>query len=228
MLLNWDNPDKIDIKELIEVISWKDEPDSESKIIAKKAAEVFFYRFGDRLIKYCEKQCEKHDRDLSDALKIAQRAIRKFIHKNTFSFEKSRLKDPDNAVRVYLYKIAFHESVNLYREEQRIANNPYTGNEGLIYEINQLEIFQNNPEPKGKLKKYLMLVDHVLSGVNNQHKMIFLTYMDAGVEPGMRPPKHLIELLMNTTGLTRVTIKGIVNNIRNRIKPIWDVYSKEE
>ena len=52
--------------------------------------------------------------------------------------------------------------------------------------------------------------------------------MDAGVKEGDKPPDHLIELLMDTTGLTRVTIRGIVNNIRKRIKPVWHVYSKEK
>ena len=159
---------------------------------------------------------------------IAQRTIRKFIHAKKFSFETAKIKDPDKAIKAYLNKIAFHECVNLHREEVKIANNPYTGDEGLIYEIHQLEVFNSKPEPIGKLKKHLELLEHVLKGVNDQHQMIFLTYLDAGIQPGMRPPPHLKKLLMDTTGLTWVTIKGIVNNIRNRIKPIWDVYAKEE
>lgn len=209
-MLDWDNPDRISTVDLIEVISWKGDGDPENEEVAKKAAEILFYKFGPPLLKYCERLCIKNNRDLSDSLKIAQRAIRKFIHAKKFSLETATIKDPDIAVKAYLNKIAFHESVNLYREEVKINNNPYTGNEGLIYEMHQLEIFNTSPEPSGRLKKYLELVDHILKEVNDQHRMIFLTYMDAGVEPGMRPPDHLIQLLMETTGLTRVTIKGII------------------
>jgi len=227
-LYNWEDPDSITTTELVELVSWKGDGDPENEGVAKNAGLVFFHRFGPDLIKKSEKLCAKHGRELSDALTIVQRSIRKFIHSGTFDFEKSNLKNPDSAVKAYLNKTAFHELVNLQREEKRIENNPYTGNEGLIYETNQLEIFNSNPEPIGKLKKYLELVDHVLSDVNKTHRMIFLTYMDAGVKEGDRPPDHLIELLMDTTGLTRVTIRGIVNNIRKRIKPVWDVYSKEK
>lgn len=227
-MFNWEDPDSIATAELVTVISWKGDGDLENEEIAKKAGLVFFHRFGPSLIKKSERLCIKHQRELSDALIIAQRSIRKFIHSGTFDFEQSNLKNPDSAVKAYLNKTAFHELVNLGREEKRIENNPYTGNEGLIYKMNQLEVFKNNPEPIGRLKKYLELVDHVLSDVNDTHKMIFLTYIDAGVKEGDRPPQHLIDLLMKTTGLSRITIRGIVNNIRKRIKPIWDVYSKEK
>lgn len=227
-MFNWEDPDSITTTELVELISWKGDGDSENEEIAKNAGLVFYQRFGPALIKRSEILCIKHQRELADALIIVQKSIRKFIHSGTFAFEKSNLKNPDSAVKAYLNKTAFHELVNLQREEKRIESNPYKGNEGLIYEMKQLEVFTSNPEPIGKLKKYLELVDHVLSDVNATHKMIFLTYMDAGVKEGDRPPKHLIELIMDTTGLTRITIRGIVNNIRKRIKPIWDVYSKEK
>lgn len=227
-MLNWDDPDSISTVDLIEVIGWKGDGDAETEEVAKKAAEIVFYKFGPDLITKCEKLCIKNNRDIADSLKIAQRTIRKFIHAKHFKLNAEGKKNPDYTVKKYLHKVALHECFNLYREEKKIANNPYTGNEGLIYEMHQLEVFNSGAEPIGRLKKYLDLVDHVLKGVNDEHRMIFLTYMDAGVEPGMRPPPHLIKLLMDTTGLTRVTIKGVVNNIRNRIKPIWDVYAKEE
>lgn len=227
-MFNWEDPDSITTPELVELISWKGDGDSENAETAKNAGLIFYHRFGPPLIKYSEKLCNKHKRVLTDALTIVQRSIRKFIHSGTFDFEKSNLNNPDSAVKAYLNKTAYHEIVNLQREEKRIENNPYSGNEGLIYELKHLEVFTSNPEPIGKLKKYLELVDHVLSDVNETHRMIFLTYMDAGIKEGDRPPKHLIELLMATTGLTRVTIRGIVNNIRKRIKPIWNVYSKEK
>lgn len=228
-MFNWEDPDSITTTELVELISWKGDGDSENEDEAKHAGLAFFHRFGPSLIKNSEKLCAKHGRELSDALIIAQRSIRKFIHSGTFDFEKSNLKNPDSAVKAYLNKTAFHELVNLQREEERIEKNPYTGNEGLIYEMNQLEAFRPGAEPVGKLKKYLELVDHVLSSVNNPvHRMIFLTYLDAGIEPGKSAPKHLKDLLIGATGLSWVTIKGVANNIRNRIKPIWDVYSKEK
>jgi len=227
-LFNWEDPDSISTLDLVELINWKGDGDPESEEAAKNAGLIFFHRFGPTIIKNSEKLCEKHSRELSDALKIAERSIRKFIHSGTFDFKKSNLENPDSAVKAYLNKTAYHELVNLQREERRIENNPYTGKEKLIYEVNQLDVLVDKPEPIGKLKKYLELVEHVLSDVNDTHKMIFLTYMDAGIKEGDRPPKHLIELLMATTGLTRTTIRGIVNNIRKRIKPVWHVYSKEK
>ncbi len=228
-MLNWDNPDSITTPDLVEIVSWKGSGDPDTEDVAKKSAEILFYRFGPSLIKHVEKLCIKNKRDLADALTIAQRSIRKFVHSGTFSFEKSLLKNPESAVKAYLNKVAYHEFVNLQREEKRLKSNPYTGNETLIFEMNQLEVLSSGVEPVGKLKKYLELVDHVLSNVDNQeHRMIFLTYLDAGIEPGNRAPKHLKDLLIGATGLSWVTIKGVANNIRNRIKPIWDVYSKEK
>ena len=121
-MLNWDNPDSIEIPDLIEIINWIGSGDSEMEDVAKKAGEIMFYKFGPSLLVYCEQLCIKHNRDLADSIKIAQRAIRKFIHNKTFSFEKARIKDNEKAVKAFLNKIAFHESVNLYREELKIAD----------------------------------------------------------------------------------------------------------
>lgn len=227
-MFDWNEPGKISTIDLVEVTRWKDDGDQENETVAKQAGEVFFQRFGPDLLKSAEILCEKNGRASSDALIITQRAIRKFIHSTTFNFEKSKVNDPDKAVKIYLNRIVRNELVNLHREEVRKANYKYTGNEGLVYELEDLGVFKEKLEPTGKLKKYLELIDHILRDVNPTHKMIFLTYMDANVQPGERPPPHLVKLLEETTGLSRITIKGVVNDIRKRIKPIWDVYSKEK
>ncbi len=227
-MLNWEDPDSILITDLVEVMRWKGELDIESKEFAKQAGLAFYHRFGQWILMRAEILCAKHGRQVSDGMIITEKAIRNFIHKGDFSFEKSIIKDPTSAVKSYLNKIIYHELVNLQRKELSTSSLNFTGEEGLLYEIEEWDIFKGDIESNKDLLAVMYLTDEVLKDVNPVHKMIFLTLLNAGVIDGIRPPKHLKKLLMDTTDLTWVSIKGIKNEIFKRIKPRWDVYSKKK
>jgi len=227
-LFDWSKHTEIPTNDLVECICWKGKGDEETEEIARRCFEIFFNRFKVDVTRKCEVLCTRWKHPPSVALSLVERTFKSFLHKGKFDPAKSSTEDYDTGIKLYLYRIAERELTDYYREQSGMRLSPYTGQEQLVYEVQELEAFKNNPEPTGKLKEYLELLEHALSGINDKHRLCYLTYVNAGVQPGKYPPRHLTKLLQEATGLSQVSIKSNVNRIRERVELIRKVYAKKK
>lgn len=227
-MFDWDKTDDIPTSELVEYMGWKDKGDAETEELARKCFEVFFDRFKVDLTHKCEILCRRWKHPPAVAWLLVERTFKKFLNHGHFDFEKSKAEDYDIGIRLYLYRIAQHELTDYYRETSGLRQTKYTGEEDLVYEVDELDVFKDKPESYGKLKQKLELLEHALDGVNEKHKLCYLTYINAGIMKGELPPRHLTAKLRDATGLTQVSIRVAVNRVRERVELITKIYAKKK
>ena len=152
-LIDWDNFEEIETSLLIEFISWKGEGDSETEEASQKAGAIFFDRFRKDLTQKCEILCKRWNHSIEVSTLLVQRTFQKFFRRNSFNFEDSNCSDYDMAVRLYLYSIASNELTNYYREVNGLRAPKYSGEEKIVREIDDLDIFAGKVEPRRGIKK---------------------------------------------------------------------------
>lgn len=226
--MNWSKPNEISTSDLIELISWKGGGDEETDRLSLLAYEVFHGRFAPDLTNKCEIMCANRGHSTGVALLIVERTLRKFVKSKSFDLTKSKVQDVNLAVQLYLNRIAFHELVDYHRELNGLRGTKYTGDEDLVYEIEDLAIFKEKVQPLGQLKKIHEVLKHAISGLNQNQKLIYLTYFNAKVTEGEKPPRHLTEKLRKVTGLTQNSIRSEINRTRKIVEAITKVYAKEK
>ena len=225
-MLNWSKPNEISTFDLIELISWKGEGDAETDRLSLLAYEVFHARFSPELTNKCEIMCHNRGYSTSIALLIVDRTLRKFVKSKSFDFTKSKAGDINLAIKIYLNSIAFHELVDYHRELNGLRGTKYTGDEDLVYNIEDLKVFKEKVQSVGQLKKIHEVLKHALSGLNENQRLIYLTYFNAKVMEGEKPPRHLTKKLREVTGLTQNSIRSEINRARQLVEATTKVYAK--
>lgn len=110
-------------------------------------------------------------------------------------------------VRLYLYQTARNELIDYYREQNGFGASRFTGEEQLVWKVDDLKVFKEKPEKIGKLKETYDLLQHTLSNFDWKKRLIYLTYLDADVKEGEMQPRHLSKLLREATGLGQQSIR---------------------
>ena len=163
-MTDWKEYEEVSTEELIQYISWHTSGDPELLAEAEKAFHAFFFRFTEDLTKKCEIYCSRKGHDAAVALIIAKRTFAKFKKKTpTYEHDTQKAKDFDTGVRIYMYGIAKRELINHYRETNGIGASRFTGDENLIWKVEDLQVFKEKPEKAGKLKETFELLSHALS-----------------------------------------------------------------
>lgn len=227
-LVNWDNHSEISTSDLVEYMFWKGEGDAETEEHSRSAFAVFCNRFGSEVMKKCEILCHNHGHSPTVALQIAERTFSKFLNSKSFDFNKHKSDDYDKAVIFYLFAIAYHELVDYHRELKGLRGTKYSGDERVVYDIADLDIFDGKVQTASQLRKIREVLNHALSGLNENQKIIYLTYFNAKVNPGEKPPRHLTKMLRETTGLTQTSIRSEINRARKIVDSVAKVYAKEK
>src|SRR6185312_2790926 len=93
---------------------------------------------------------------------------------------------------------------NLYSEQDFFS--PYSGEEGIIYELIPLEDLQVKAEQRKEVTARYELIKKALDRLGPKHKIIYLTYQRYQ-EKGFKLPRHLTEKLRTELELTQATIQ---------------------
>ncbi|WP_236979869.1 hypothetical protein [Membranihabitans maritimus] len=227
-MLDWDNHKKISTEDLVELISWRGDEDPEVQENSKRAGAIFFDRFRDKVIQKCEVLCKRWSQPLMVAEELVEETFSKFFTRQKFDINKSLSDDYDVAVELYLYRISFNALVDRYRRSVSKYASKYTGEEDLVYDITDLDIFNGTVESSTKLKEKLWLLERALDSCNWKQRLIYLTYMNAGVAESEYPPRHLSKKLRDVTGLTQRSIRVNKKIVSDKIKLIMDIYAKKK
>ena len=226
--MEWSDYKKLATKDLLEYIKWRGSGDSELEEAAHKAFLAFYYRFIEDVTKKCEILCSNRGHDESVALIIIERVFIKIKEKHNYDHSKSTAEDFDTGVLLYLYSIAYYQLIDYYREQTGYGASRYTGDETIVKDIDDLTIFSSGSKSNSQLKVLHEILSHALSGFSEKKVMIYLTYINAGVQEGEKPPRHLSKLLREATGLCQQSVKLYNNEVREKVKIIKDVYAKEK
>lgn len=211
---------------LIAYMQWKDEPGYTD--MAREAFRQFFFRFQEELIRKTRVVARNwgYDNDVADF--IAEKAFERFWKYPNFDIKKSRSKNWDTGVILYLFKFAFHLLAD-YRKSQNGEGNPFTGEEEIIYEFPDIDAMDIEVERKAKLQNEYEVVQRVLSSLGPKHKIIYLTYKgyEYNTRQGYKLPRKLLENLRKELNLTQSSIQVYKKEAFDKVNEYLAIYGKK-
>ena len=220
-MIDWESYIQESTEDLIEYIKWKDQ--HEYKDASKPAFYAFCYRFREELAKKCEIVCKKWNYDKDIALEIVKRTFRRFLKYPNFRFDKSRAKDFDTGVLIYLLGIAQRELINYYNTDKGKYTSPYTGEEQIIKEYPKIDFDKFRPEKRREMQKRFEIIEKALGRLTDKHKIIYLTYQ-AHEREGYKLPRHLLKKLRDELKLGQATIRYYKFEAINKIEEYLEIY----
>ena len=141
-----------------------------------------------------------------------------------FDFSKSRAKDFDTGVRIYLYGIAQRLLLNLYSEQNIFS--PYSGEEGIIHELLPLDSLPVKAEQRKEVTARYQLIKKALDRLGPKHKIIYLTYQRYQ-EKGFKLPRSLTEKLRTELELTQATIQFYKKEAYDKVQEYLEIYASK-
>ncbi|WP_028298598.1 RNA polymerase sigma factor [Olivibacter sitiensis] len=222
--MEWKELESETTETLIQYIQWRSDP--ELKDAADAAFHAFCFRFQKDVAHKCLVICRNRGYDKEIAYELAQRTFERFLKYPNFDFSKSRAKDFDNGVKLYLYRFAFNLLNDMHHEQNNPNPNPYTGEEDLVYDIPDIPDSNYKPEQLRILKEKRELIQKALERLGPKHKIIYLTYQQFA-EKGFKLPRHLTEKLRMQLGLTQATIQFYKKEAFDRIAEYLEIYGSK-
>ena len=193
---------KVDGVQLIRTIANKDK-DEEA---AKKALDLFVSYFESKIKKRVEILALKYGYNENVAFEAIRCAFNKVWLYPTFNMGKSSCTNEENAIIIWLVKIAFSQMCQFTR----------TGECARISEEEDLSVIENtedfvdsfqvaglNPLEKMQL---IEIMEKKLSLLDEKHRIIYLTYK-AYQRSGKKLPRKLLEKLRKRLGLSQSAIR---------------------
>lgn len=189
--------------ELIEFISWKDEYPRE----AEQAFTVFCGRYEKDLLQKSEVYCSKFGYSEVDALLVANCTFARVWKYPSFDMKKSKSKNIDTAILIWLYPILYTQIV-LLGKKNTCAEPTQEEDLSIVSNVDELlQIYVGNDlEKKKELKLRLEILENALFGLSEKHRAIYLTYK-AYEEVGKNIPRTVSKKLKEQLELTQNTIR---------------------
>lgn len=211
---------------LIAYMQWKDEAGYED--MAKNAFLQFFFRFQEELIRKTRVVARNWGYDNEVADLVAEKAFDRFWKYPNFEIKKSKSKEWDTGVILYLFKIAFHLLAD-YRKSANGEGSPFTGEEEIIREFPDIENMQLNAERRAILQNEYEVVKRVLGSLGPKHKIIYLTYKgyEYYTKQGYKLPRKLLENLREELNLTQSSIQVYKKEAFDKITEYLTIYGKK-
>ena len=158
--------------ELIEYISFKEEFPNE----AEKAFVVFCNRFQSDVIKTAEIYSNRYGHNEVVALDIANCTFAKVWKYHSFDKSKSKTKDIDKAIKIWLYAIVFNELMKY--GVQDTCTEPDENDLSIVENIDELITLTvgDDTEKKKDLKVKLEIIEKAMLGLSEKQKIVYLTY----------------------------------------------------
>lgn len=158
--------------ELIEYVSFKEEFPNE----AEKAFVVFCDRFQSDVIKTAEIYSNRYGHSEVVALDIANCTFAKVWKYHSFDKNKSKTKNVDKAIEIWLHAIVFNELMKY--GVQDTCTEPDENDLSIVENIDELIVLTvgNDSEKKKDLKIKLEIIERAMLGLTEKQKIVYLTY----------------------------------------------------
>ena len=205
--------------ELIEYVSFKEE----FPIEAEKAFTVFCDRFQQDVIKTAEIYSNKYGHNDVVALDIANCVFAKVWKYHSFDKSKSKIKDVDKAIKIWLYAIVFNELMKYGVKDT--CSEPEEEDLSLVENMEDLISLTvgEDSEKRNDLKIRLEIIDRAMLGLSEKHKIIYLTYK-AYENNGKNIPRTVGKKLREKLNLVQSSIqvykKEATDHINNYLKSL--------
>ncbi|MFC6101230.1 RNA polymerase sigma factor [Olivibacter domesticus] len=220
----WQKLDSETTEDLVTYIGWIGDPGMREQ--GQDAFQAFCFRFQADIVKKCRIISRNRGYDKHVADDIAQRTFERFFKYPRFDFSKSKAKDYDTGIKLYLYRIAENLFNDFYSEQHNPNSNPYEGDEDLVYEFPSIENMSVKPEQLRVIKEKYELVQKALERLSPKHKIIYLTYQQHA-QQGFKLPRKLTEKLRTELQLTQATIQFYKKEAFDKIKEYLEIYGSK-
>ncbi|HTN21951.1 MAG TPA: hypothetical protein VL125_15830 [Pelobium sp.] len=213
------NFEELPSDDLIDYISFKDEFPIEAEI----AFIVFCNRFQRDIIQKAELYSAKYGHNEVVALDIANCAFARVWKYHSFNKAKTKSKDIDKAIKLWLYPIVFNELMK-YGINNTCAE-PDENDLTIVESIDELITMTvgQDIEKRKELKIKLEILEKAMLGLSEKQKIIFLTYK-AYENNGKNIPrvvgKKLREKLNLVQNSVQVYKKDATDHIKNYLKSL--------
>ncbi len=205
--------------ELIEYVSFKEE----FPIEAEKAFTIFCDRFQQDVIKTAEIYSNKYGHNEVVALDIANCVFAKVWKYHSFDKSKSKIKDVDKAIKIWLYAIVFNELMKYGVKDT--CSEPEEEDLSLVENMDNLISLTvgEDSEKRNDLKIRLEIIERAMLGLSEKHKIIYLTYK-AYENNGKNIPRTVGKKLREKLNLVQSSIqvykKEATDHINNYFKSL--------
>jgi hypothetical protein len=205
--------------ELIEYVSFKEE----FPIEAEKAFTIFCDRFQQDVIKTAEIYSNKYGHNEVVALDIANCVFAKVWKYHSFDKSKSKIKDVDKAIKIWLYAIVFNELMKYGVKDT--CSEPEEEDLSLVENMDDLISLTvgEDSEKRNDLKIRLEIIERAMLGLSEKHKIIYLTYK-AYENNGKNIPRTVGKKLREKLNLVQSSIqvykKEATDHINNYLKSL--------
>lgn len=222
--MSWKELNTETTETLIQYIQWKNDP--QLKETADDAFRAFCFRFQHDIVKKCRTICRNlgYDREIADDL--AERTFDRFLKYPGFDYSKSKAKEFDSGVKLYLYRFSERLLFDFHNEQNNQNPNPYDGEEDLVYDYPDIENISGRAEQLKEIKAKFELIQKALERLGSKHKIIYLTYQQHA-QKGFKLPRHLTEKLRVDLGLTQATIQFYKKEAFDKIAEYLEIYGSK-
>lgn len=171
------------------------------------AFQTFCAKYERRLNRLVEGQCAKLGYSAEIAFKAVECAFARVRRYPTFKKEKSKSGNVDNAIVIWLNKIAYTqvlkfkdkgECADVNADEDLAVINDATG----FYEVALQSQYMSNEEKE----KRIQWLNVKLAGMEEKHRIVLLTYLAYGSQ-GKNLPRSLTRKLRTQLNLEQSTIR---------------------
>lgn len=196
------NAIKIPGSELLNQMSDMDDADK-----ARDAFRLFCAKFGACLLRYAGVWCEKWGISVSDGERGVDLTFERVLRHQSFDPSKYEASEMDMRIEIWLKRILHNVLYDI--KTGRLSN--------LEVKDRSLEVIQDteslyelwktgNEDEDEKLKDAVRLLDEKMKGMNENMRIIYLTYM-AYETQHQYLPQYLTTKLQEITGLSQPTIR---------------------
>lgn len=193
---------KVDGVQLIRTIADKDKDEK----AAEKALDLFVSSFESKIKKRVEILALKYGYNENVAFEAIRCAFNKVWLYPTFDMGKSHCASEENAIIIWLVKIAFSQMCQFTRtgECARISEEEdLSVIENIDDVVNSIHVADLDPMVK---MQYVMAFKKKISVLDEKHRIIYLTYK-AYQRSGKKLPRKLLEKLRKRLGLSQSAIR---------------------
>ena len=191
--------------------------------LAEAAFWAFMFRFSAEVTKKSEIIWKNWGESKEFAEEVVETTFKRFLKYTGFDYSKSKIKDVDKAVLVYLFRISRNVLTDLWNAKYGTKQNPYDGSEEIVWD------YPTDKDDCGAIenpRSHKAIVKKALSALSEKHKVIFLTYAKYQDKDFKLPRKLLAELRENL-GISQQTIRSYKNEAQNKIKEYLEIYEYE-
>ena len=180
---------------------------SRSEMEIDAAFQTFCAKYELRLNRLMELQCAKLGYSTDIAFKAVECAFARVRRYPTFDKMKTKIKNIDNAIIVWLNKIAYtqvlkfkngKECAEVNADEDLAVINDATG----FYEVVSQRQYMSDEEKEKKIQR----LNAILAGMEEKHRIVLLTYL-AYESQGKKLPRALTLKLRTQLNLEQSSIR---------------------